>query len=338
MATTLADLSKALGVSTMTVSRAINNHPAIKAETRERVLEVARRMNYRPNQFARALITNRSYLIGLVAPDLMHSYYAEIAIAIEAVARPVGYELLICNTKEDAATELREVAALRHRTDGLIIASAVSPDKMTAYRKMIREGAKIALIDRRFENLRCPMVTTDNVRVGALATEHLIKLGHLRIGHLRGPDVMVARDRFAGYQQALAARKIRYDESLVRDCGFIENNGYETMRAWIREGKLPSAIFAANDPSAIGAMRALEEEKIKALKEVAIVGAGAIHYGDMLRAPLTTVSWSKTDMGQKAAQLLLKLIEREKTASSDRRPEHVVLEPELIVRQSCGAG
>lgn len=337
MPTTLADLAAALGVSKMTVSRAINNHPAIHRNTRERVLAMARQMNYRPNQYARALATKRSYLIGLIVPDLMHSYYAEIAKAIEGVVRPTGYEILICNTDEDAAHELAEVEALRHRTDGLIIASAVTPSKITAYRKMLREGAKLCLIDRRFENLRCPMVTTDDLQVGVMATGHLIKLGHRRIGHLRGPDVLVAQDRLAGYQQALAAHGLRFEEALIRDCGFFESSGYEAMRAWIQQGKLPAALFAANDPAAIGALHALLEVGIRVPQDIALVGAGNIHYADLLSVPLTTVTWNKTQMGQQAAQLLLNLFAEDKNGDRKSKLRRIIIDPQLVVRKSCGA-
>lgn len=338
MATTLADIAKELGVSKMTISRAINNHPAINAETRERVLEMARRMNYQPNQHARALITNRSYLIGLIVPDLMHSYFAELARAIEVVVRPAGYKILICNTEEDAETELAEVEALRRRTDGLIIASAAPVEKARAYRKIMKEGAKIVLIDRHFEGLHCYAVTTDDIMVGMLATEHLIGLGHRRVGHLRGADVVVAANRFEGYKQALAKHKIRYDEKLVRNCGFFENDGYVAMRKWLAEGTVPPAVFAANDPAAIGAMHALDEAKVRVPEDTAIVGAGNIHYGDMLRVPLTTVTWDKTQMGQKAATLLLGLIGRESETSANGKKGRTICEPELVVRKSCGAG
>ncbi len=338
MPTTLADIAMEVGVSKMTVSRAINNHPAISVETRERILEVARRLNYRPNQHARALSTNRSYLIGLIVPDLMHSYFAELAKSIEAVARPAGYEILICNTEENATTELAEVEVLRHRTDGLIIASAAPDAAARAYRKIMKEGAKIVLIDRRFESLSCPAVTTDDMRVGMLATEHLINLGHRRIGHLRGADVAVAIDRLKGYKQALAEHKIRFDEKLVRVCGFFESNGYQAMRAWIAEGIVPPAVFAVNDPAAIGAMHALEEAGIKVPDEVAVVGAGNIHYADMLRVPLTTVTWDKTKMGQQAAHLLLNALERERNGQLGQKGRNIIVEPELVVRKSCGAG
>jgi LacI family transcriptional regulator len=297
------------------------------------VLAVARRMKYRPNQHARALITNRSHLIGMVIPDLMHSYYAEILRGVESVARPAGFQILVCNTDEDTKKEIPEVEALVHRTDGLIIASALPPTRSEEYRRLLGDGAKIVLIDRRLESLSCPAVTTDNVLVGRLATEHLINLGHRRIGHLRGPDVTVGNDRFKGYREALSKHQVKYDKTLVRECGFLEAQGYEAMRAWITEGGVPEAIFAANDPAAIGAMSALQEAEWDVGKDVAIVGAGRIHYGEMLSVALTTVGWSTTDMGQQAAQLLIELIEEKASAQVARL---VTIAPELIVRRSSG--
>ncbi len=334
MPTTLADIARSLGVSKMTVSRAINNHPEISPETRERILEAAQKMNYRPNQYARALTTNHSYLLSIVVPDFMHSYFAEICRGVEDVARPLGYQNLICNTDEDAAKELSEVEALLPRTDGLIIASALPPKGAKFYRSLIKEGAKIVLIDRLQEGLRCPIVTTDDVQVGVLATEHLIKLGHHRIGHLRGTIVSTAVGRFEGYKQALIKHGLPFKDSLVRDCGFSEREGREAMSAWIREGTVPPAVFAANDPAAIGAMSAIEDAGLKIPDDVAIVGGGNIHYGDMLKVPLTTVSWSKSEMGQAAARLLIEMIEGGK---SKGKGQQIIVSPELIVRQSCGA-
>src|SRR5215813_15453850 len=210
MPTTLADIARELGVSKMTVSRAINNHPEINAETRERVLAVARRLRYQPNQHARALITNRSYLLGMVVPDLMHSYFAEILRGIELVARPAELQILVCNTYEDAGKEIAEVEALRQRTDGMIVASALSPEQGQAYRKLIKDGLKLVLVDRLLENLGCPTVSADDVQVGMVATEHLIDLGYRRIGHLRGAFASVAGERFEGYKQALAKHKLRF--------------------------------------------------------------------------------------------------------------------------------
>jgi LacI family transcriptional regulator, galactose operon repressor len=334
MPVTLADIAREVGVSKMTVSRAINNNPLISPETRERVLEVARRMNYQPNQHARALATNRSYLIGLIVPDLMNLYFAEVTRAIESVTRPAGFQLLICSSDEDVSRELEEVETLLQRTDGLIISSVLPPTETKAYRKMIKDGAKVVLVDRTMKQLGCPAVATDNTLVGKLATEHLIRLGHRRIGHLRGDGSSVSAERFEGYKQALAKRKLRFEKSLVRECGLLESEGYEAMRSWLAESDAPEAIFAVNDPAAIGAMQALEEVGLRAGKDVALVGAGNIHYGAMLRVPLTTISWSRRDMGQHAANLLIQLIEGK---SNNTKPEQIILPLELIIRDSCGA-
>lgn len=328
MPVTLEDIARALNVSKMTVSRAINNHPEINRQTRERILATAQKMKYRPNQFARALTTNHSYLIGIVVPDLMHSYFAEICRGVESQARPVGYQNLICSTDEESRKEQDEIEALLSRTDGLIVASALAASEVKFYRRLLSEGANIVLIDRVLDGLRCSAVTTDDVEVGRLATEHLIKLGHKKIGHLRGPDVSTALKRLQGYQEAIGKARLKL---LVRECGFTESDGRTAMQQWIAKGDLPTAIFAANDPAAIGAMGALREAGLKVPEDMAFVGAGNIHYGDMLRVPLTTISWSKSAMGQEAAGLLLNLID------GKRKVRKITVPPELIIRRSCGS-
>ena len=326
MPVTLEDIARALNVSKMTVSRAINNHPEISSETRARILATAQKMKYRPNQFARALMTKQSYLIGIVVPDLMHSYFAEICRGVESYARPVGYQNLICSTDEEPRKEMEEIEALLSRTDGLIVASTLSASEAKFYKRLISDGAKIVLIDRLLDGLRCSAVTTDDVQVGTLATEHLIKLGHRKIGHLRGPDVSTALKRLQGYREAISKAKLK---ALIRDCGFTETDGYAAMQKWIATGDLPSAIFAANDPAAIGAMAAANEAGLNVPDDIAFVGAGSIHYGDMLRVPLTTVSWSKAEMGQAAATLLLELIDGKK------KHRTITVPPELLIRKSA---
>src|SRR5215204_5913805 len=224
MSVTLADVARELGLSKMTVSRAISDSPLVDAKTRERVMEVARRLNYQPNHFARALVTNRSFLIGVIVPDLMHSYFAEIMHGISTFARGSNYQILIGNSEEQIAREIDEVEALRWRTDGLIIAPTVPLSKADVYRKLIEGGTKIVLFDRTLDGVDCPMVTTDNIAVGVVATEHLIKLGHKKIGHLRGTATSTSRERFEGYKQALSKNGIQLDKSLVLECGLLESD------------------------------------------------------------------------------------------------------------------
>ena len=332
MPVTLEDIARVLNVSKMTVSRAINNHPEISTATRERILATARKMNYRPNQFARALTTHQSYLIGIVVPDLMHSYFAEICRGVETHARPAGFQNLICSTEEESRKEQDEIEALLSRTDGLIVASAMSGRETKFYRDLLDDGARIVLIDRVLDGLRCSAVTTDDVQVGVLATEHLIELGHRKIGHLRGTNASTSLQRLEGYKRALTKARLRLNKNLIRECGFTEADGYAAMKTWIAAGDLPTAIFAANDPAAIGAMAAMNDAGLKVPDDVAFVGAGSIHYGDMLRVPLTTVAWSTSAMGQAAAELLLELL---KDKGKGRKPRRIVIPPELVVRQSA---
>jgi LacI family transcriptional regulator len=150
---------------------------------------------------------------------------------------------------------------------------------------------------------------------------------------LKGTVASTASQRFEGYKQALAKWRVPFDAQLVRECGFGEADGYRATREWLKSGALPSAIFAANDPAAIGAMSAIAEAGLKIPEDVAIVGGGNIHYGDMLRVPLTTVAWSTTEMGQAAARLLIDMVERKRGT----RAQQLTVEPELVVRASCGA-
>ncbi len=148
-----------------------------------------------------------------------------------------------------------------------------------------------------------------------------------------GTAASTAALRFEGYKQALAKNRISFDPLLLRECGFTERDGYESMSGWLNEGNVPSAIFAANDPAAIGAMSALTEAGLRIPQDVAIVGGGNIHYGDMLNVPLTTVAWSTWEMGREAAQLLIEMIEGKRKS----KEQHIIVEPELVVRESCGA-
>jgi LacI family transcriptional regulator len=336
MPTTLSDIAREAGVSRMTVSRAINNGGRISPETRARILKVARRLNYRPNRYAKALRTSLSNMIGIVVPDLMHSFFAEISIGVEASSRPAGYKNFICNTEEDVELEMGEVEALLTHTDGLIVTTALPPAETKFYRRLIRGGAKIVFIDRALEGLHCPVVKTDDVLAGVLGTEHLIKLGHRRVGHLYGPGTLNAIERLEGYKRALKKHGLPFDASLVRDCAYpYERSSYEATSAWIREGDMPAALFTFNDPTAIGAMRAVFDAGLRVPEDVAIVGCGIIHYGDLLRVPLTTVSWPPAEMGRAAADLLIEMIKGGGGGANGAR--QTIFTPELIVRESCGA-
>jgi LacI family transcriptional regulator len=332
---TLSDIAREAGVSKMSVSRAINNGPKISPEARQRILKVARRLNYQPNRYARALTTNRSYLIGIVVPDLTHSFFAEMSRGIESCTKPAGYQNLMCNTDEDPVLEINEVSALLGHTDGLIIATTLAPTDTKFYRKVIKDGAKIVLVDRYLNGIHCPVVRTDDVMAGMLGAEHLIKLGHREIGYLCGVRTSNALDRFLGYKQALKKYKLPFDPSLVRLSGFpYEGTGYEVVANWIKEGRMPRAVLAFSDPAAIGAMRAATDAGLRVPEDLAIVGCGRIRYGDLLRVPLTTVGWPAKGIGGAAANQLIEMIGANRGQTGKVQP--TIFPPELIVRGSCG--
>jgi DNA-binding LacI/PurR family transcriptional regulator len=175
-------------------------------------------------------------------------------------------------------------------------------------------------------------VLTDDRQVGRLATEHLIALGHTRIGHIAGPAIIHARRRYEGYRDALSAHGLAFDDSLVAEGTFLQADGEAAMRVLLQRSPRPSAVFVANDPMAIGAMKAVWDAGLRIPEDIAIVGAGNIIHGDMLRVPLTTVTWSRNEMGTRAAELLLQSL-----ADPATPPARVIVQPHLLVRGSCGA-
>jgi LacI family transcriptional regulator len=326
-AATIADIGRELGLSAMTVSRALNGSPDVSEETRRRVLSHAQRVNYRPNRWARSLVTQKSRMVGIIVPDISHGFFSEITRAVQLTLEADGYALLLCHTDGDVE---RETAAmdmlLGSRVDGLVIASQrpeADPGPLTELK------TPLVLIDRFFTGLDCGRVRTNDFQVGRLATQHLIDLGHRRIAHLRGLNVSVGRMRFEGYCDALRGAGIPYDRRLVADSGFKLNGGYTAMQQLLELPQRPTAVFATNDPSAIGAIHACRDAGLRVPDDISVVGAGAVE-GPLVPNPfVTTVDWSREDLGRQAAEMLLAAIRRSSPAQTE-----FVAEPRLVVRQS----
>src|SRR5512140_105368 len=198
----MKDIAADLGVSLMTVSKALRSHSDISEETRRRVLKRARQLNYQPNWIARSLVTRRTYMVGLVIPDLMHSFFAEVAKGVARKFEPWGYQIVIANTEENPQTEERHIELLLARNvDGLIVASA-----QTSGRRLLeslkRRKTPFVLIDRLPTGLQCNHVGVKDEEIGMMATNHLIEQGCRRIAHLRGMSVSTGAGRMAGYRKA----------------------------------------------------------------------------------------------------------------------------------------
>jgi len=329
---TLKDVARSLGVSMMTVSRALSGDTShVGEKLRERVRKAAAELGYRPNRWARSLVTRQSGLIGLIVPDISHTFFAEITRGVQDVVEPLGYNLLLCSTHRDPATEIREAdALLSAHVDGLLIASDQPEDSAQYYRKLWERGAKFVLIDRFFDKLACPHVSTDDFLAGKLVTEHLIQLGHRAIAHVRGPGIRPARKRFEGYCAALEEHRIRIRKEWVANGNFRVADSREAARFLMCLHERPTAIVAGNDTSAFGVIRGCREAGLRVPEDVSVTGVGNVEGDDHPNPFLTTVHWDRLEMGREAARILVAALRDQ----SPPAPLRDTFPPALLIRKS----
>lgn len=332
----MKDIARDLGVSVVTVSKALRNHADISQETRDRVLKRMKELNYRPNLAARALVTGRTHIVGLIVPDLVHSFFAQVAKGLSTVLRPQGYSLIISSSEEDPELEQQEIEQmLARRVDALVLASAQRDAE--SLRRIEEQRTPYVLLDRKFAGHSANFVGVDDEAVGMLATEHLIANGRRLIAHIGGLDVSTAIGRLEGYRRTLERHQIPPPPQYVicrqhsDDEGDV--SGYKVMKTLLETQPRPDGVFCYNDPTALGAMKAILEAGLRIPEDIAVVGCGNVRYADFLRVPLTSVDQNSVSIGERAAELALSLIDAKKPA----RPKSVILEPNLIVRQSSGS-
>jgi LacI family transcriptional regulator len=330
----MKDIANDLGISIVTVSKVLRDHPDISDETRERVLKRMKEVNYQPNLAARALVTGRTYSVGLVVPDLVHPFFGEVAKGMSRVLRKKGYNLVISSSEEDPQLERLEIEQLlARRADALIIASSQTGTQ--TFRRIEEQKTPYVLIDRKVPGLNANFTGVDDEAAGRIATEHLISLGRRRIAHIGGPEVSTATGRLEGYRAALAAHHIEVDAALLilREHGdeASDRSGYDAMCRLLSLSPRPNAVFCYNDPTAMGAMEAIFERGLRIPQDIAIVGCGNVRYAAFLRVPLTTIDQQSEEIGDRSAKLALAQIE----AKGAARPKTVLLEPRLVIRQSA---
>jgi len=334
MAIRLKDIADDLGLSVMTISKVLRNHPDIGAETRRRVLKRMRELNYQPNFAARSLVTGRTWTLGLVVPDLLHPFFADVAKAISVEARKHGYSLLISSSDEDPELEVQEIKQLlARRVDVILVAS--SQRSVNCFRMIEEHKTPYILIDRRFKGLNANFVGVDDEAVGTLATSHLIEQGCRRIAHIRGPEVSTAIGRLEGYKRALASCNLTPLPGHIVSLGTSgdhrgEKGGYEAARKLLASEPKPDGIFCFNDPSALGAMRAILDAGLRIPEDVAVVGCGNLSYSDFLRVPLSSVDQSSENIGKYAAELAVKIARKK----DPLKPGTKLMTPRIVVRAS----
>jgi LacI family transcriptional regulator len=330
--TTMKRIAADLGVSVTTISKVLNNRADIGSATRARVLARVAQLGYQPNAVARSLTLRRTHTLGVVIPDLMHTFFVEVIAGLAAAARLQGYGILLCNSDEDPRKEREELQLLLQRqVDGVVLASTAASANSDLLNRLTAVGVGLVMVDRDdHPDVRCDRVVTDDEEVGRLATAHLIAQGRRAVAHIAGPAIVHATRRAAGYRRALADAGLRGRKEWIVRGGFKEADGYRAMTRLLAARTRPDAVFAVNDPAAIGALKAIWAAGLRVPEDVAVSGAGDIAHGDLLRVPLTTVAWPRHELGKRAAELLLERLD------GKRRKDHrrVVIPPRLVARES----
>jgi LacI family transcriptional regulator len=329
----MKDIAEDLGLSVVTVSKVLRDHPDIPEQTRKRVLKRVKELDYQPNVLARSLVTGRSYLVGLIVPDLLHPFFAQVAKALSTAIRQKGYSLIVSSSEEDAEWERSEIRQLLgRRLDALVIASTdANPEQ---FERMQRKRELFVLIDRNFPGIAANFVGVDDEAAGRIATEHLLDIGCRHVAHIRGRDNSTGMGRFEGYRKALAKRSLPVKDDYVVSRSRVDNNsmeqGAEAMRLLLRRNPRPDGVFCYNDPLAMGALNAIIEAHLRVPEDIAVIGCGNLLYDDCLRVGLSSIDQRSTQIGELAAEILLSLIESKKMP----KVRQCILEPALVIRPS----
>jgi LacI family transcriptional regulator len=328
---TIYDVARLAGVSTATVSRSLNGTGQIAPSTRLAIESAIRELGYQPNRIARSLATRSTQTIALLLPDITNPFYGALVSGIEQRTLEVGYTMLLCTTEDDPAREETYLNLLRSKqVDGALVDGLVLPADRLA--RFVEEGFPIVCLDRDSPSPSIPLVQVDN-RMGArLATEHLVGLGHRRIAHVAGrPEMRISDARIAGYRESLEAAGLRFDPTLVVPGMFTEDGGYQAGLELFGGRSAPTAVFAANDLSAVGLLEAISESGRRVPDDVSVVGFDDLRLAAYTSPPLTTVRQPAREIGVRATTLLLGL-------AQGKRPPRLrhLIPPELVLRRSTG--
>jgi DNA-binding LacI/PurR family transcriptional regulator len=328
---TLRQIAQDLNLSLMSVSRAVHDRKGVSEQTRQRVKDYARQINYRPNLAARALVQRKTQVLGVIFPSLRQTFWADIVLGIEHAAKAAGYTVLLAHSNDRPEIERDEIDTLLARqVDALLVASSDPDANADILGQVLASSRPLVLFDRSARDLDASGVYCDDRDGARRATNHLIGLGYRNITHLAGPPALsVARDRLAGYQDAMAAAGL---PEFTLPCGFGEEAGRQGMRALLEHGALPEAIFAAHDPVVFGVLDVLKERGIRVPHDIALVGYTDVEHARHLAVPLTVMAQPTFEMGQATAKLALDLL----AGAAPPGTRHI-LPASLIVRESCGA-
>ena len=332
---TLEDIARQAGVSRSTVSRVVNGHPNVRADVRQRVLEVVQETGYHPNAAARTLASQRSRTIGLVLPRTVSSFFADpyfphLTQGIAQACNQSDYTLglFLVGSDEDEEKAFPRLSR-RGYLDGVLVQTGQVGDQLIE--RLIHSEMPLVIIGRPFHSDGVSFIDVDNLDAARNAVGHLVRLGYQRIATITGPaNNTTGIDRREGYLRALAERGRTVEEALVAEGDFSEASGYYAMKRLLPAK--PDAVFAASDVMAFGGMRAIREAGLRIPEEIALVGFDDLPQASRSEPPLTTVRQQVVQFGMSAVEVLIDVIDNGVTP-----PRRIVMATELIVRDSCGA-
>jgi LacI family transcriptional regulator, galactose operon repressor len=329
---TIYDVARLAGVSTATVSRALNGTGQIAPATRATIEAAVEQLGYRPNTIARSLVTKSTQTIALLLPDITNPFYAALVSGIQQTALAQGWTMLLCTTESDAEREELYLRVLRAKqVDGALVDGLVLPPDRIA--RFVEDGFPIVCLDRDIDSRSIPLVQVDNRLGGRIATRHLVDLGHTRIAHVTGAgELGISDERLAGYRDAITEAGLPVDFQLVEEGRFTDDGGHDAARRLLERQPDLTAIFAANDLSALGVMNAVAEAGRRVPDDVSVVGFDDLHLSAYTSPPLTTIRQPAVEIATLATEILIGLTRGQQA----ERMRHL-LEPELVVRASSRA-
>jgi DNA-binding LacI/PurR family transcriptional regulator len=330
---TIIDIAKELNISVSTVSRALNNHPDIKENTKILVNKVAKKIGYVPNPIALSLRKNKTSTIGVIVPEIKHDFFSSAISGIEEIAYQSGYTIIVCQSNESYDREVINTRALmHHRVAGIIVSISQTTQNGDHFKELNKHGIPVVFFDRVCQDVKASKVIIDDRKSAFNAVTHLIKKGYKKIAHFGGPkELDICFKRFGGYKDALESEGIMVDNSIIYFGGLHEEDGYTAMSKLINENIHIDAVFAANDPIAIGAFQRIKEAGLKIPEDIGIIGFSNNKITSLVEPPLTTVNQPSFNMGKRAAEILIELINRDNIKIE---PIVEVLDTELIIRKS----
>ena len=330
---TIKDLAKALNVSTSTVSRALRDHHEIKEETKQKVLALARELDYQPNAVSLSLLKRKTNTIGVIVPRLGYHFFSAALEGIEAATLKAGYTVMVCQTNESYKREVQNIRNMAAgRVDGILVSVSGETNDYAHFRQVKKKGIPLVFFDRECETLDSPSVVANNYDAACKAVDHLIERGCKKIAYLGGPEhLTLSQIRLAGYKDTLEKHGIAFREEMVKYSDVSRDDAKRITKELILMSDRPDAIFAMSDRLATSAMSVINQYKLNIPEEIALVGFNNEPMTDIVSPSLSTVAQPEFEIGKKAAELLLEAINNEEGEIPAKK---IILETELIVRQS----